>query len=77
MGDIIMKVAMCVITILVAFVLVFAGFSIYDSYTAETFSLRKDSWNCTQSHKETYLQVVGKVMVPVTRTVCDNYVRIE
>lgn len=51
------------------------GFVIWDSVHAEKFSLRKDSWQCTKSHKETSYNLVGKVLVPITRNVCDNYER--
>lgn len=55
------------------------AYIIYSNATVETFSLRKDSWECTATHPETHSSVmlVGKVMIPQTSStvVCDNYKR--
>lgn len=37
--------------------------------------LKKGQWACTATHSETHMQLVGKVMVPQTRRVCDAYGR--
>lgn len=40
-------------------------------------TLKKDEWVCTRTKTETYMALVGKVMVPQTRKVCTRYERIE
>lgn len=39
--------------------------------------LRSDRWGCTASHTTTSMIMVGKVWVPQTHRVCDQYSRIE
>lgn len=56
-----------------------AGYGIYSNIVAEKFELRKDSWNCTKSHEEsytTYIQV-GNIQVPQIQsdTICDQWSR--
>ncbi len=54
---------------------------VYINYSAssDSFSLRKDSWECTANHHEAHSSVmlVGKVMIPQTSStvVCDNWKR--
>lgn len=48
---------------------------VYNIATAETISIRKDSFSCTQSHKQMHLQLVGKVNVPIWDNICDVYTR--
>ena len=40
-----------------------------------TFSLRKDEWECTASHKQYAIMMAGKVPVPTIYDECDNYKR--
>lgn len=54
-------------------VLVWLGWLIYDDVHAEKFALRKDSWACTKSHNERHFLVVGKIVVPQTRSVCTQW----
>jgi len=51
------------------------GYAIYDSATAEYFNLRKDSWFCTASRTETYMQynISLKISMPVTNEVCTQW----
>lgn len=55
----------------------FLGYAIYDSATAETFSLRKDAWDCTRSHSETQTTwiMVNNQTIPVfsETMVCDQW----
>ena len=51
------------------------GYLIYDDFTSEKFSLRKDEWSCTRSHNETRLMPSGKIIVPTVHTVCDQWSR--
>ncbi len=55
------------------------GYAAYDSITAETFELRKDSWRCTASHTDTTVVPImtgsTTVMVPQSSTVCDRWER--
>ena len=64
---------------LVGFTLCLGVYVTYKQCTAETFSLKKDQWTCTKEHTETHTSsmLVGKVMVPQTRTetVCDRWER--
>ena len=39
------------------------------------FSLKKADWACTSAHQETNMVMVGKVMVPQTDTICDQWTR--
>ena len=39
------------------------------------FQLNKRDWACTAAHEETTMVLVGKVLVPSTTTVCDQYSR--
>lgn len=39
------------------------------------FSLKKADWACTSAHRETNMVMVGKVMVPQTQTICDQWTR--
>lgn len=38
-----------------------------------TFELKKDAWHCEQSHKETHLVMIGKVLMPRTDNVCTQW----
>lgn len=51
------------------------GYIIYDSATAVYISIRKDEFTCTASHKMTTFVMSGKIMIPLTRVVCDVYNR--
>lgn len=77
--ELILKTIMGITAIFVVILIVGMIWVIYDSVTAETFSLRKDEWVCAKSHTEnvTTLMPVGKVMVPMTNTdaVCDQWIR--
>lgn len=46
------------------------GYYIYDETMAETFTLRKDSWTCTESVpvQTTTYNHVGGTMIPMTTT---------
>lgn len=61
-----------------AVIVVLAAFcyGIYWDSQQPTFSLQKDGWACTKSHQVTYLHMVGKVMIPQHRTVCDTWERV-
>jgi len=52
------------------------GVAIVMAAMAPTFSLVKADWNCTKSHSEEHLIMVGKLLMPHTDQVCDEYVRI-
>lgn len=54
-------------------VVLFIGYAVYHESQKEKFSLNKNEWTCTASHKQVIL--VGKV--PVMSTVCDNWKRME
>jgi hypothetical protein len=41
----------------------------------ETFSLVKADWECTQGRTYTTMVLVGKILVPETRTECVQYTR--
>lgn len=49
-------------------------FSIMESRMPH-FQLNKRDWVCSAAHDETNLVLVGKVLVPQTTTVCDQYSR--
>lgn len=49
-------------------------FSILESRMPH-FQLNKRDWACTTAHEETNMVLVGKVLVPSTTTVCDQYSR--
>lgn len=40
-----------------------------------TFSLKKADWACTAAHRETDMVMVGKVLVPQTSIICDQWTR--
>ena len=40
-------------------------------------TLHKTEWECSVSHKETKLVMIGKILSPQTRTVCDAYTRVN
>lgn len=63
------KVIMCIIVI--GITALFYGF--YENMTAEKFSLRKDSWTCTESRREPYTSMVGKVVITNYHNVCYNW----
>ncbi len=73
------KVILSLLVLVAATFLCGIGYIIYDNTTVETFSLRKDSWECTANHPETHSSVmlVGKVIIPQTSStvVCDNWKR--
>lgn len=56
-----------------ACVLIFA--LILWSMFSPTFSLRKDEWECTATHKQYGMMMAGKVPVPTIYDECDNYKR--
>ena len=45
-------------------------------YNKPTFSLRKDEWTCTSSEKRTTMVMSGKILIPVTNTVCLQWTKI-
>lgn len=57
--------------VLVLFVVALFGLAVHEVFFVETFNLRKDSWSCTENHREA--RMVGKVVMPVT--ICDNWKR--
>lgn len=63
--------ALLIAGIIATFILL--GAVIYRDLKAEKMSLTKSEWTCTKHHKQTIL--VGKV--PVVKTVCDNYERLQ
>lgn len=56
-------------------VCLFVGYALYCAVTAESFKLRKDSWVCTKSHSSVRFQLVGKTVIAIPETVCDQWTR--
>lgn len=67
-------------TIIISFILV-AVFAFMIDSKSPTISLKKNEFECTESHKHTSTTFVmsGKVMIPITSIIdiCDNYHRIK
>jgi len=55
---------------------VFISVAIYVDSTVPSFSLKKAEWTCSASHTESRLIAAGKVIVPTTTTICDQWSRI-
>lgn len=64
-------------TIVAAIVLILAavGWGGYSYSQRPTIEINKDDWQCTKSEQRTHLQPIGKVLMPMTRTVCVEYRR--
>lgn len=60
---------------LMAFMAALPWAFIHDSQSPDLATLKKGQWACTGSHDETTMILVGKVIVPQHRTVCDAYSR--
>ena len=58
----------------VAVVPFFIHLSILESRQPQ-FTLNKADWVCTAAHEENNLVLVGKVLVPSTSVICDQYTR--
>lgn len=56
-------------------ILVAIGYGVYVESQKPGFELKKDEWHCTDHHMVTTMVMVGKVMVPQTYSVCDNWKR--
>ena len=54
-----------------------AGCGAYGESLRPDMMLKKDDWQCTNSKTRTNLQLVGKVLVPITMKVCMEYRRID
>lgn len=52
-----------------------ATYVLYDHFVAETFELRKDTWECAAMHAEMILIPAGKITVHSQVTVCDTWKR--
>lgn len=50
-------------------------YAVWADWNSESFELKKDAWECTKSHPETSYIWAGKVMMPVSRTECDQWSR--
>jgi len=67
-----------IVGILITITICALAFVLYAGYvesTKPTFTLVKEYFSCTQSHKQIRMQVVGKITVPVTETICDQWTR--
>jgi len=51
------------------------GAMINQLFFEEKTTLLKSEWKCVKYEKRTTTQMVGKIMMPVTRDVCVNYVK--
>ena len=56
-----------------AALLIALGWAIYSDVSADRFTLRTDAWRCSSAHQEERLILIGKVLVPRTEMVCDQY----
>lgn len=50
---------------------------IAEARSPDLVTLKKGYWACTASHQVTTMVLVGKVMVPQTRSECDAYGKIR
>lgn len=66
-----------ILIILLLAICIGVPWAVYDEYKSEKFYLRKDQWVCTISHTETTYVMVGKVLMPSFRQVCDEYKRVK
>lgn len=55
--------------------LLFLGGMVLHRANSPTFNLYKDDWQCVKTHNSVRFQPVGKVMVPITDKICDQYNR--
>lgn len=63
-------------TILLAVILIIGlGAILYSEFAAEKFYLRKDDWACTEATQETRPVVIGKIVVPRSVDVCQQWSR--
>jgi len=60
---------------IMAFFAVMPWAFIIDAKSPDLATLKKRQWACTASHDETTMVLVGKVMVPQRRPICDAYSR--
>lgn len=63
--------------VLVIFLAIILGPFILADALEPSFTLQKREWVCMQSHPEMHLVMVGKVLVPQTEEVCDEYRRVR
>jgi hypothetical protein len=67
-------VGFCVIIGLVVVGLIYGGIDYVQGPDLAT--LKKSEWYCSDSHSETTYVMSGKVLVPITSDVCDEYSRV-
>jgi hypothetical protein len=61
-----------IIGLLLVVLLILSPFIWWDA-SQPSFSLNKAEWYCTDSREETHLVMVGKVWIPETEQVCDDW----
>ena len=55
--------------------LVWTCWAIWSGSRRPTFELKRDDWTCSKTEPISQLQLVGKVLVPMTINVCVEYER--
>jgi hypothetical protein len=61
----------------VALIVILVGFMLWDTVTADTFTLRKDEWKCTEYRDITTFILAGKVLVPTVNRQCQAWERVR
>lgn len=71
----ILKIVTVIVGAVVIGVFAMMAYGFHTESSRPTFELKKDDWVCTATHKQQYVMLVGKVMVPQWRNVCDIWER--
>jgi len=60
----------------IVLILAAVGWAGYSESKRPNMTLKKDDWQCSKSETRTHLQLMGKILMPVTEQVCMEYRRI-
>ena len=71
------KILICVVSLICipsSMVLIYVPFYFYNiDKSPNLVTLKKEDWHCTKYHNVTTMVLSGKVFVPITTQVCDQY----